>query len=204
LHDFQGLVLTGSLGDSQGGVIRFEPPTSEHVSARTIFDPITALAPGADCRTYAIGYMLPVLHRLGLLTDEIVRYLNGSILIATLQPAFSILHTLTTSRGPSPIVSVAWHASSTKQKSDMLATQTTEGDVYIWSVSKHPLDEPPRVIRLLRRSESGSTGPCWLAWSKNGHIVQYAEAYVLSVFPIYSLRLLTIPHPISARRGLGM
>lgn len=38
-------------------MILFEPPTSEHISARTIFDPITALAPATDCRTYAIGYV---------------------------------------------------------------------------------------------------------------------------------------------------
>ena len=46
------------LGNSQGNVILFEPSTVEHISARTIFDPITALAPGADCRTFAIGYVL--------------------------------------------------------------------------------------------------------------------------------------------------
>lgn len=38
-------------------MILFEPPTSEHISARTIFDPITALAPATDCCTYAIGYV---------------------------------------------------------------------------------------------------------------------------------------------------
>lgn len=104
------------------------------------------------------------------------RYNNGSILIATIQP-FTILHTLTTSRGPSSIVSLAWHASSTKQKSDMLASQTVEGDLLVWSVSKHPANETPRVIRSLKRSEYGSPGPKWLAWSKNGRIVQYAEGY---------------------------
>ncbi|OAX81483.1 hypothetical protein ACJ72_04178 [Emergomyces africanus] len=145
-----------SFGNIKGEVILFEPSTSEHVSARTIFDPITALAPGNDCRTYAIGYN------------------NGSILIATIQP-FTILHTLTTSRGPSSIISLAWHASSTKQKSDMLASQTVEGDLLVWSVSKHPANETPRVIRSLKRSEYASPGPKWLAWSKNGRIVQYAE-----------------------------
>ena len=39
-------------------MILFEPSSSEHISARTIFDPINALAPAADCRTYAIGYDL--------------------------------------------------------------------------------------------------------------------------------------------------
>ncbi|EEH34166.2 WD domain-containing protein [Paracoccidioides lutzii Pb01] len=145
-----------SFGNAKGEIILFEPATSEHVSARTIFDPITALAPGNDCRIYAIGYN------------------NGSILIATIQP-FTILHTLTTSRAPSSIVSLAWHASSTKQKSDMLASQTVDGDLLVWSVSKHPANETPRVIRSLKRSEFGSPGPKWIAWSKNGRIVQYAE-----------------------------
>jgi hypothetical protein len=53
-------VQTNTLsGNAQGNVILFEPSTSEHISARTIDQiPITALAPAADCRTYAIGYVL--------------------------------------------------------------------------------------------------------------------------------------------------
>ncbi|KAL1959091.1 hypothetical protein VTO42DRAFT_2878 [Malbranchea cinnamomea] len=145
-----------AFGNVKGEVILFEPSTSEHISARTIFDPITALAPAADCQTHALGYA------------------NGSILIAKLQPTFTILHTLSTSRGPSPIVSLAWHASSSKQKSDMLATQTVDGDLFLWSVSKQ-LGDPPRVIRSLRRSESNSTEPKWMAWSKNGRLLQYAD-----------------------------
>ncbi|KAJ5246439.1 hypothetical protein N7468_001422 [Penicillium chermesinum] len=146
-----------AFGSGKGEVILFEPSTSEHISARTIFDPITALAPAQDCRTYAIGYQ------------------NGSILIATLLPQFTILHTLTTSRGPSPIISIAWHASSSKQKSDMLATQASNGDLRVWSVSKPPGKEPPRVTRELKRSDSTSADPKWMAWSKNGRIVQYLE-----------------------------
>ncbi|KAJ5654197.1 hypothetical protein N7490_001200 [Penicillium lividum] len=146
-----------AFGNGKGEVILFEPSTSEHISARTIFDPITSLAPAMDCRTYAIGYQ------------------NGSILIATLLPQFTILHTLTTSRGPSPIISLAWHASSSKQKSDMLATQASNGDLRVWSVSKPPAKESPRVIRVLKRSDSTSADPKWMGWSKNGKIVQYLE-----------------------------
>lgn len=145
-------------GNEKGDVILFEPSTSENISCRTIFDPITALAPGSDCRTYAIGYQ------------------NGSILITTLHPMFTILHTMTTSRGPSPIVSLAWHASSSKQKSDMLATLAANGDLRVWSVAKPPGKEPPRVIRVLKRSDtSSSEEPKWMAWSKNGRIVQYLD-----------------------------
>ena len=43
------------IGNSQGSVTLFDVSTNEHVSARTIFDPITALAPASDCQTYAIG-----------------------------------------------------------------------------------------------------------------------------------------------------
>ncbi|KAL2813915.1 hypothetical protein BJX63DRAFT_209257 [Aspergillus granulosus] len=147
-----------AFGNEKGDVILFEPSTSENVSCRTIFDPITALAPATDCRTYAIGYQ------------------NGSILIATLLPTFTILHTMTTSRGPSPIVSLAWHASSSKQKSDMLATMSANGDLRVWSVAKPPGKEAPRVIRNLKRSDaSSSSEPKWMAWSKNGKIIQYLD-----------------------------
>ena len=44
-------------GNTQGNVIIFNPSNTEHESARTIFDPITALAPSWDCQTYAIGYV---------------------------------------------------------------------------------------------------------------------------------------------------
>ena len=47
-------------GNSQGNVILFEPATSEHWPQRTIYDPITALAPAQDCQTYAIGYVCRV------------------------------------------------------------------------------------------------------------------------------------------------
>ncbi|KAK1915803.1 hypothetical protein P3342_003616 [Pyrenophora teres f. teres] len=147
-----------AFGNAQGNIILFEPSTSEHLSARTIFDPITALAPAADCRTFAIGYH------------------NGSILIATLQPSFTILHTLTTPRSPSPIAGLAWHGSSSKQKSDMLAAQTSDGDLRVWSVPKVPHGtDAPCVIRVLNQKEQREPGPCWFAWSKNGRIVQYTE-----------------------------
>lgn len=146
-----------AFGNDQGNIILFEPSTSEHISARTIFDPITAIAPASDCRAFAIGY------------------LNGSILIATLQPSFTILHTLTTTRAPSRITGLAWHGSSSKQKTDMLATQTSDGDLRVWSVPKVPHQEPPNIIRVLSRAEMQAPGPCWFAWSKNGRIVQHAE-----------------------------
>jgi hypothetical protein len=50
------LPTNSAAGNSQGNIILFEPTTSEHISARTIDQiTVTALAPAADCRTFAIG-----------------------------------------------------------------------------------------------------------------------------------------------------
>ncbi|KAI0406382.1 hypothetical protein F4802DRAFT_606342 [Xylaria palmicola] len=153
-----------AFGNVQGNVILFEPMTSEHISARTIDQiPITALAPAADCRTFAIGYQ------------------NGSLIIATLQPRFTILHSLSTSRAPSPIVTLAWHASSPRQKSDMLAVQTDDGDLRVWSVAKSfNSNDPAKVVRILKRNDNYQNGPNWMGWSKNGRIIQFFNNETLS------------------------
>ncbi|EXA39358.1 hypothetical protein FOVG_10940 [Fusarium oxysporum f. sp. pisi HDV247] len=149
-----------AFGNTKGSIIMFEPSTSEHVSSRTIDQiAVTALAPSADCRTFAIGYQ------------------NGSLFVATLQPRFTILHNLTTSRGPSPIVNLAWHASSSRQKSDMLAVQMRDGDLRVWSVAKkYSADDPAKVVRNLRKAEISMDGPNWMGWSKNGRIIQYSDS----------------------------
>ena len=96
-------------------------------------------------------------------------------MLASLEPTFTILHTLATTRAPSPIAHLAWHASSSKQKSDMLAAQTNDGDLRVWSVSKPPGHEQPRVIRVLKRSDVFVPGAHWMAWSKNGRILQFSD-----------------------------
>lgn len=40
-----------------GNVILFDPIRSESISARTIFDPLCSIAPAADCKTFALGYV---------------------------------------------------------------------------------------------------------------------------------------------------
>ena len=45
----------GLAGNPQGTVVIFTPSHGEHKSTRTIYDPITAIAPAWDCQTYAIG-----------------------------------------------------------------------------------------------------------------------------------------------------
>ncbi|KAG6297195.1 hypothetical protein E4U46_000101 [Claviceps purpurea] len=153
-----------AFGNAQGSIILFEPTTSEHIFSRTIDQiAVTALAPSTDCRTFAIGYQ------------------NGSLLIASLQPRFTILHNLTTARTPSPIVTLAWHASSSRQKSDMLAVQTHDGDLRVWSVAKsYSADDPAKVVRTLQRNKDSVAGPNWMGWSKNGRIIQFSNSGTLS------------------------
>lgn len=147
-----------AFGNIKGEVILFEPSTSDHISICTINDSITALAPSADCQTYAIGYR------------------NGSILMATLLPTFTIIHTLTVSQEPSLIAGLAWHASSPKQKSDMLAVQSANGELKVLSVAKPPIKELPRTIRLLKRPYPvDSSAEKWISWSRNGKVVQYLD-----------------------------
>lgn len=107
------------------------------------------------------------------------RYQNGSVLVASLNP-FTILHTLTTSSlTPSPITSLAWHASSAKQKSDMLATQTRDGDLRVWSVAKGTVaGEPAKVVRVLSLPEGNKKGSNWCAWSMKGRVLQHSEGFV--------------------------
>lgn len=138
----------------------FEPATSEHISTATIFHSITALAPSADCMTYAIGYN------------------NGTMILAALQPQFTVLHNISAVRPHSPIVHLCWHASSSKQKSDMLAIQDQEGDLKVWSVTKPPTAGQPRVIRILKRTVPTyfAPGRTFVAWSKNGRVLQYQDA----------------------------
>lgn len=57
----------------------------------------------------------------------------------------------------------------------MLATNTVDGDLRVWSVAKPPGSSPPRVIRALRRSENYSASLNWVSWSKNGRILQFYE-----------------------------
>jgi len=134
---------------------------------------------GTCVRLQDLRYWVRITYSAIVVTLTASRYLNGSILIATLQPSFTILHTLTTPRAPSPVAGLAWHGSSSKQKSEMLAAQMSDGDLRVWSVPKVPHSgDAPCVIRILNKKEQREPGPCWFAWSKNGRIVQYTEGYV--------------------------
>jgi hypothetical protein len=58
----------------------------------------------------------------------------------------------------------------------MLAAQTLDGDLRVWSVPKVPHSgDVPCVIRVLNQKDQREPGPSWFAWSKNGRIVQHSE-----------------------------
>jgi len=90
----------------------------------------------------------------------------------------------------------------------MLATQTFDGDLRVWSVAKPPTAEVPRTIRVLKRGDNVEPGLNWFAWSKNGRVLQYSEGYatytlLLPNLLCYLILLLT-RHLVSGRLGPGM
>lgn len=60
----------------------------------------------------------------------------------------------------------------------MLASQTLDGDLRVWSVSKPAEQESPKTIRILKRRDNVEPGLHWCAWSKNGRVLQYSDGYV--------------------------
>lgn len=57
----------------------------------------------------------------------------------------------------------------------MLAVQTGDGDLRVWSVPKAAGPDQPMIIRILNRADMPIRGANWFAWSKNGRIVQYLD-----------------------------
>ena len=60
----------------------------------------------------------------------------------------------------------------------MLASQTSDGDLRVWSVAKPAMAEVPKTIRILKRGDNVDPGVNWLGWSKNGRVIQYQDGYV--------------------------
>ena len=57
----------------------------------------------------------------------------------------------------------------------MLAVQSADGDLRVWSIAKPPVVDQPKVIRVLKRGDNVDTGLNWIAWSKNGRILQFSQ-----------------------------
>jgi len=106
-----------------------------------------------------------------------ISYDNGAMIIASLMPLFVVHHTLAQGGDNlAPVTQIAWHGSSSRQKSDMLATQTDDGDLKVWSISK-PIDggEPARIVRMLKKPDGYAQSRNWMSWSRNGRIIQYSD-----------------------------
>jgi hypothetical protein len=59
----------------------------------------------------------------------------------------------------------------------MLAVQTHDGDLRVWSVTKaYNAEDPAKIVRVLRKTENFVNGPNWMGWSKNGRIIQFSES----------------------------
>lgn len=59
----------------------------------------------------------------------------------------------------------------------MLAVQTFDGDMRVWSVAKpYNADDPAKVVRVLKKLELSVAGANWMGWSKNGRIIQYSDS----------------------------
>lgn len=74
---------------------------------------------------------------------------------------------------------IQWHASPPKMKTDMLATQTADGDARVWAIPKEDKTASCTAVRMLSETAGVARGPNWLAWSRNGRIVQFIERYAL-------------------------
>ena len=57
----------------------------------------------------------------------------------------------------------------------MLTSQTSDGDLRVWSIAKPAAAETPKTIRILKRGDNVEPGVNWSAWSKNGRVIQYQD-----------------------------
>jgi hypothetical protein len=54
---YTGAQLLTFVGDALGNITLFDPARGESIKARTIFDPLCSIAPTADCKAFALGYI---------------------------------------------------------------------------------------------------------------------------------------------------
>jgi hypothetical protein len=102
------------------------------------------------------------------------RYNTGTILIVTVAPMFSILHSLHTTSTPSPISGLAWHGTLSGAKTEMLATHTTTGDLRVWAIPKVGHDGLAHIIRTIGPGTT-KIARAWFGWSRAGKLVQYCD-----------------------------
>ncbi|KAJ0129948.1 Uncharacterized protein HZ326_26944 [Fusarium oxysporum f. sp. albedinis] len=96
---------------------------------------------------WIVERLLPVKFLIHQLTHHEHSYQNSSLFVATLQPCFTILCNITISRGLLQVFSLVRHASSLRQKRDMLAVHMREGDLPVWCVARvYNADNPATVV----------------------------------------------------------
>lgn len=63
----------------------------------------------------------------------------------------------------------------------MLAVQYSNGDLRVWSMGKvYSPDNPIKTVRVLdKKGTDEYANSHWMAWSKNGTIIQYSDSYVI-------------------------
>ncbi|KAK7223299.1 hypothetical protein V2G26_011302 [Clonostachys chloroleuca] len=64
----------------------------------------------------------------------------------------------------------------------MLAVQYSNGDLRVWSMGKvYSPDNPIKTVRVLdKKGTDEYANSHWMAWSKNGTIIQYSDSETLA------------------------
>lgn len=146
----------------------------------TIFDPVNAISSSPCGTMLAVGYVVIIIDVI-LKSDcahDDHRYQNGTVLVASLADSmdskFTILHSLAIANNPVPITGVAWHGTTSKQNTEMLATQTADGNLRVWGIPKEDNEDIARIIRIVN-PPAEMLDRVWFSWSKNGRILQYCD-----------------------------
>ena len=101
------------------------------------------------------------------------------MLVANLQPSFTVLHKLTLIGGASPAIGLGWHAPSSNENLGILAVQKRNGDLRVWRVRKNSnVRGSAEVIRTLTEGDDFAGQLHWMAWSQEGRIIQHYNGYV--------------------------
>uniref|UniRef100_A0A8H7N8F4 Fungal N-terminal domain-containing protein n=1 Tax=Bionectria ochroleuca TaxID=29856 RepID=A0A8H7N8F4_BIOOC len=154
------------LGNAKGCLIFFDPITTQHFPVTTFSGiAISAIAQAEECEYIAIGCQ------------------TGAVFIVTPPPNFAILyHAARRPQFSFPVATLRWHRTPSLQQKTMLAVQYSNGDLRVWSMGKvYSPENPIKTVRVLdKKGTDEHANPHWMAWSKNGTIVQYSDSETLA------------------------
>ncbi|CAG9989491.1 unnamed protein product [Clonostachys byssicola] len=150
------------LGNAKGCLIFFDPITTQHFPVTTFSGiAISTIAQAEECDYIAIGCQ------------------TGGVFIVTPPPNFAILyHAARRPQLSFPVATLRWHRTPSLQQKTMLAVQYSNGDLRVWSMGKaYSPDNPIKTVRVLDKNGIDEhVNSHWMAWSKNGTIVQYSDS----------------------------